>query len=187
MDEWPTRYILIRMSRRFLTLGVIAIVAVGGIAFVLYSRQPSTSQPGIQACTQEAKICPDGTAVGRTGPDCSFAPCSVPIIKWKFMNEGIDASNTPQTSVSVSMNGKVFPAGMYEGSCSEIASTSWALLPGEKAGATCWFAGGGTELGVFDDNGILILKKGVLDEGSVDTAPTRGNFQPVVTLTPSVP
>ena len=27
------------------------------------------------ACTQEAKICPDGTAVGRVSPDCEFAPC----------------------------------------------------------------------------------------------------------------
>lgn len=27
------------------------------------------------ACTQEAKICPDGSAVGRTGPKCEFAPC----------------------------------------------------------------------------------------------------------------
>jgi len=27
------------------------------------------------ACTQEAKICPDGTAVGRTGLNCEFAPC----------------------------------------------------------------------------------------------------------------
>lgn len=27
------------------------------------------------ACTEEAKLCPDGTAVGRTGPNCAFAPC----------------------------------------------------------------------------------------------------------------
>ncbi|MCP4647898.1 MAG: META domain-containing protein [bacterium] len=27
------------------------------------------------ACTAEAKICPDGTGVGRVGPDCEFAPC----------------------------------------------------------------------------------------------------------------
>ncbi len=27
------------------------------------------------ACTLEAKICPDGTAVGRSGPNCVFAPC----------------------------------------------------------------------------------------------------------------
>jgi hypothetical protein len=28
-----------------------------------------------QACTMEAKICPDGSAVGRTGPNCEFPPC----------------------------------------------------------------------------------------------------------------
>lgn len=27
------------------------------------------------ACTQEAKICPDGSVVGRTGPNCEFAKC----------------------------------------------------------------------------------------------------------------
>jgi putative hemolysin len=27
------------------------------------------------ACTLEAKICPDGTAVGRVGPNCEFAQC----------------------------------------------------------------------------------------------------------------
>ncbi len=27
------------------------------------------------ACTMEAKICPDGSSVGRVGPDCEFAPC----------------------------------------------------------------------------------------------------------------
>ena len=29
------------------------------------------------ACTAEAKICPDGTAVGRVGPDCEFEACPV--------------------------------------------------------------------------------------------------------------
>lgn len=27
------------------------------------------------ACTMEAKVCSDGTSVGRTGPNCEFAPC----------------------------------------------------------------------------------------------------------------
>ncbi|MFA6533236.1 MAG: hypothetical protein WCT22_04555 [Patescibacteria group bacterium] len=27
------------------------------------------------ACTLEAKICPDGSTVGRSGPKCEFAPC----------------------------------------------------------------------------------------------------------------
>ncbi|MEK7573481.1 MAG: PsbP-related protein [Patescibacteria group bacterium] len=28
-----------------------------------------------KACTQEAKLCPDGSSVGRQGPNCEFAPC----------------------------------------------------------------------------------------------------------------
>jgi hypothetical protein len=30
------------------------------------------------ACTYDAKICPDGSAVGRSGPKCEFAPCPTP-------------------------------------------------------------------------------------------------------------
>jgi hypothetical protein len=35
--------------------------------------RPGWNQP--TACTEEAKVCPDGSAVGRTGPNCEFAPC----------------------------------------------------------------------------------------------------------------
>ena len=31
--------------------------------------------PAPVACTMEAKLCPDGSAVGRTGPNCEFAAC----------------------------------------------------------------------------------------------------------------
>lgn len=31
------------------------------------------------ACTMEAKICPDGSYIGRTGPNCEFAEC--PLVK----------------------------------------------------------------------------------------------------------
>ena len=33
------------------------------------------AEPPATACTQEAKQCPDGSYVGRTGPNCEFAPC----------------------------------------------------------------------------------------------------------------
>ncbi len=38
--------------------------------------QPSQQQP--VACTLDAKICPDGSAVGRVGPNCEFAACPEP-------------------------------------------------------------------------------------------------------------
>jgi hypothetical protein len=45
------------------------------------SAQPIANQNSLpnntnqRACTQEAKLCPDGSAVGRSGPNCEFAPC----------------------------------------------------------------------------------------------------------------
>ena len=55
---------------------IFALVAI----FILFSvfqpaRAPGSDGP--QACTLEAKICPDGSAVGRTGPNCEFAACPV--------------------------------------------------------------------------------------------------------------
>lgn len=32
------------------------------------------------ACTEEAKLCPDGSSVGRSGPNCLFADCPTPIL-----------------------------------------------------------------------------------------------------------
>jgi len=34
----------------------------------------------LKACTADAKICPDGSAVWRTGPNCEFAPCPAPTV-----------------------------------------------------------------------------------------------------------
>lgn len=34
-----------------------------------------TPVPKPIACTEEAKLCPDGSYVGRTGPNCEFSPC----------------------------------------------------------------------------------------------------------------
>lgn len=50
----------------------IAIVAVAAGGAYWYFSQPG--QPQI-ACTMEAKLCPDGSYVGRTGPNCEFAAC----------------------------------------------------------------------------------------------------------------
>ena len=51
---------------------IFAAVLLGGIFFVW---QNFFNKPEPVACTQEAKLCPDGSYVGRTGPDCEFAEC----------------------------------------------------------------------------------------------------------------
>lgn len=42
---------------------------------ILSTFRFTSSNPGQTACTQEAKQCPNGTYVGRTGPNCEFAIC----------------------------------------------------------------------------------------------------------------
>lgn len=53
-----------------------AMVAVGG--YVIYQKlAEQRSQPLPSVCTQEAKLCSDGSYVSRAGPDCEFAACPV--------------------------------------------------------------------------------------------------------------
>ncbi len=55
---------------------VVAITAaVGGVLY--FGGHPENG--GQVACTQEAKLCPDGSSVGRTGPNCEFAACPTPV------------------------------------------------------------------------------------------------------------
>lgn len=53
----------------------IAVVVLGTIYFYSDKSIPSLTDTKPTSCTEEAKLCPDGSAVGRTGPDCTFAEC----------------------------------------------------------------------------------------------------------------
>lgn len=62
---------------------VILVAAVVGLAAYMFTiNRPMPVEPdgGIgdgagPICTMEAKQCPDGSYVGRQGPNCEFAPC----------------------------------------------------------------------------------------------------------------
>ena len=60
-----------------LALGVVLIIVLG-IGGFLYRNVLETTGDGPVACTMEAKVCPDGSGVGREGPSCEFAPCPFP-------------------------------------------------------------------------------------------------------------
>ena len=69
-------------------LAGIALLVLLGIAGFLYRNALSRPvTPAGTACTLEAKMCPDGTSVGRTGPDCAFASCPLPNVD--MTDEGI--------------------------------------------------------------------------------------------------
>ncbi|MDO8565503.1 MAG: hypothetical protein Q7R67_02700 [bacterium] len=54
---------------------LLIILGLGGAVFG-YTQYKSSEEEGEQVyCTMEAKLCPDGSYVGRSGPKCEFAPC----------------------------------------------------------------------------------------------------------------
>lgn len=58
-----------------LVIVIIAVVVLVGGGATYYYITNSNSQPKPVACAEEAKVCPDGSSVGRTGPNCEFAQC----------------------------------------------------------------------------------------------------------------
>lgn len=57
-------------------LKLALIVALSLVLLIITMTVPApASKPVEIACTMDAKICPDGSAVGRSGPKCEFAEC----------------------------------------------------------------------------------------------------------------
>lgn len=57
---------------------ILASALLGlGLWFFAPDFLPGTDEAGEEAvaCTMDAKLCPDGSYVGRVPPSCAFAPC----------------------------------------------------------------------------------------------------------------
>ncbi|MFZ3057735.1 MAG: hypothetical protein WA092_01685 [Minisyncoccales bacterium] len=63
------------MTFEHLSKNKIALIIISFVALLIGIYFFKTNKPEQIYCTQEAKICPDGSAVGRTGPNCEFAVC----------------------------------------------------------------------------------------------------------------
>ncbi|MDD5050722.1 MAG: hypothetical protein PHV93_03195 [Candidatus Pacebacteria bacterium] len=62
-----------------LTITILIFLIIIGAVFLFWPKNGTapigTPTPSPVACTMEAKICPDGSSVGRVGPNCEFAEC----------------------------------------------------------------------------------------------------------------
>ena len=63
------------MKVQFLALGMVVLLSGCVPAVPMPPNDVPPDDNGPTACTQEAKLCPDGSSVGRQGPDCEFAAC----------------------------------------------------------------------------------------------------------------
>jgi hypothetical protein len=69
-----------------LIAGVVIILVIGVAGFFYrnvteHAVQPLATTTGSIACTSDAKVCPDGASVGRTGPSCAFPACPPPNVE----------------------------------------------------------------------------------------------------------
>ncbi len=53
----------------------VVVLAVILAIVITISEKRSAPEEVPVACTMDAKMCPDGSAVGRVGPQCEFAEC----------------------------------------------------------------------------------------------------------------
>jgi OOP family OmpA-OmpF porin len=82
------------------------------------STAPAGTGSSVVACTKDAKICPDGSTVGRVAPSCEFAPCP-----------GEDAGSPPADGVMCTQDVKECPDGSFVGR--EGPACEFKACPGE--------------------------------------------------------
>src|SRR3989344_7127909 len=82
--------------------GIAVLVVVGAGIVGYFAITKTATAPLSPACTQEAKVCPDGSSVGRSGPNCDFAEC------------GGAGSTTPELEATVAvLNQRILTHGAH--------------------------------------------------------------------------
>lgn len=92
---------------------IALLVATTAIVGTIAGRDAGPDEtPTPIACTQEAKLCDDGSAVGRNGPECKFDPCPLEqgagVVKGAVTIGPLEPVETPGTKTPV-------PPEVYEG------------------------------------------------------------------------
>ncbi|MFA6995067.1 MAG: TspO/MBR family protein [Patescibacteria group bacterium] len=69
-------YEISRISAYLLIPYIIWVTFAGFLNYSIWRLEVNVANvPEAVACTQEAKICPDGSVVGRSGSNCEFTAC----------------------------------------------------------------------------------------------------------------
>lgn len=104
-------------TRLIALFGVFGLLVIG-LMWWSFSLVPKTLVNNKNvACTTEAKICPDGSAVGRIGPNCEFAKCQ---------STGTNKENTVNSSPVQSNSNQ-----------SDNSNSGSAVIPTSGQGNTC--------------------------------------------------
>ena len=169
-----------------IVLGIAVVLAFGVGAYVAtHQADFKTQGKAGESATQTApgdhpEEDHDATPTGKIG------------IHWKFDTKP-EINNIPQTDVSVQVGETVYEVGTFQGSCREIGASGGidgkGLLAGEVAGAQCYFAGAGDEIGVFahEDGGYQVMTGDISEPDGEGSTGLRGNFKIKVDIKSAIP
>lgn len=74
------------MKKNVIIVSIFIVLFAVAAALLALQKKDSGN---LTVCTLEALVCPDGSAVGRSGPECSFNPCpDTPSFAGIFQNVG---------------------------------------------------------------------------------------------------
>lgn len=152
---------------------VLGIIVVGGVGYVALNPEVLQAPENVQ--TEPG----DHAEVDHEANEGLSADANLSVV-WNFAGAG-EVNGVPKTAVTVVINGKAYKMGTFDGSCSEVGASGGidgkGLLTGELSAAQCWFAGGGSEIGVFGhEQGGVEVMVGELSEGEEGAGIFRGNF-----------
>ena len=70
------------MKTKIIVSSVLVFLVLAGLILALKrEKKVAIENPDNVVCTMDAKMCPDGSYVGRSGPNCEFKACPVSNVK----------------------------------------------------------------------------------------------------------
>lgn len=90
------------------------LLILGGGSYYVFQKNKSGGI-GVIACTADAKLCPDGSAVGRVGPQCEFAACPGETKNSMIQENKLEENRAQLVEGTTEISGNLL-AGMLEAS-----------------------------------------------------------------------
>lgn len=129
------------MKTLLLGIALIILVGIGGL---VYRNAVSRPDAPAGACTLDARVCPDGSAVGRVAPSCDFAACPPPNVALAgvvfALPEGFASTTLPDANAvaayaSASSSAGEIDVRQYPLGSSTPESVIYASAIGDASGA----------------------------------------------------